>query len=606
MKILDSFWGGINASLHGIDGNLILTLSVLIICGFFFYFVKGFKSKIKPVQNDLENANRLVAFSKDHRREFYNNFEKINKGLLENKSFSHSWHEFKEHIIFPTEQDVQSNDQQRLVIKNSIQPSFFFNEDNVIEENIDVRFLDAIPGKLTGLGILGTFVGLTIGIAGATYALGSLEKSDSDNLTSTLITLLQGASLAFLTSVLGISFSMIFSAMEKKEINNLKKNLRIFVESLEKSLKLVTNEQIAIQIHDSIREQNKKFDGFSNELAIALENSLSKTLKDPFTEGVGQLLNGLSSIRDVQQNFSNNLMNELVTKVTGNIAVHAQENQSKASKAFEELQEAFSRQAAEMVASQNAMASTSRQLLNEISHTSKTHQDELNKQLKDTVSSMTDVLENINSKFRENIVNSSTEISKVLGDTFNSVANDVQNRQREMKTEYQNSSETLLKVVGVANDIVVSGAKLIQSSSENLNKNETVMSSLRSVIMEQQKSVQLLDSCSVKINNSGNLFEKASSVLSVASTSIEATSRNINESNTKILAAWEGYSQRFENVDQALGKTFKEFTSGAESYQLAVNTYVKDLTKEYEKAISILGGQLDELSDLLDKGNKKS
>jgi hypothetical protein len=605
MNYLNSFWNIINELLHGINGNLILTLSILVITGFFIFFIKNFYKKIKHVKDDLLNANKLFDFNENHRDKFYNSFDTINKSLIENLTFSHSWHEFKEHIIYPSDSDIQSGIATKFVIKNSIQPDFFFNDECIIEDKIDLRFIDSIPGKLTGLGILGTFVGLTIGIAGATHALGSLESSNSENLTSTLITLLQGASLAFVTSVLGISFSMIFSVLEKREINNLKKSLRTFVDNLEKSLKLITNEQIVLELHESIKEQNKKFDGFSNDLAIALENALNKTLKDPFQDGIGQLLGGLASIRDVQQNFSNNLMSELVNKVSGNISTHAQENQMKASKAFEDLQDAFSRQAAEMVASQNSMAATSRQLLNEISETSKSNQDNMNKQLTDTISSLKDVLNTVNSTFKENIISSSTEIKKVLGETFDSVANDLQSRQKDLKNEYNNSTETLAKVINMANEVVQNGAKVIQSSTVNINKNDSILSSIYTVVQEQQKTVQLLDTCSAKINSSSNLFDKASNNLVSASSLIENSARGIGESNTKTLQVWEEYRQRFENVDKSLSVTFKEFVLGAETYQVAVTTHVKDLTKEYEKAISQLAGQLDELSDIFEKDPKK-
>ena len=92
--------------------------------------------------------------------------------------------------------------------------------------------------------------------------------------------MLKGASLAFITSVVGITLSICFSWVEKRKIKNVKKSLNSFVDSLEKSLSFITSEQIHLQIRDAAKEQNKKLDGFSNELAIALGNVVSTPLKE--------------------------------------------------------------------------------------------------------------------------------------------------------------------------------------------------------------------------------------------------------------------------------------------------------------------------------------
>lgn len=59
------------------------------------------------------------------------------------------------------------------------------------------ELLAAMPGLLTGLGILFTFVGLAFGVYG-------LDPSDAENLTSSVKQLLGGMSMAFLTSIAGI------------------------------------------------------------------------------------------------------------------------------------------------------------------------------------------------------------------------------------------------------------------------------------------------------------------------------------------------------------------------------------------------------------------
>lgn len=65
-------------------------------------------------------------------------------------------------------------------------------------------FNSAISGTMTGLGILGTFIGLSIG-------LGSFNGNDIYTISENIGPLLEGMKVAFHTSVYGIFFSLIFT-----------------------------------------------------------------------------------------------------------------------------------------------------------------------------------------------------------------------------------------------------------------------------------------------------------------------------------------------------------------------------------------------------------
>ena len=70
------------------------------------------------------------------------------------------------------------------------------------------RLFLAVPGILTGFGVLGTFVGLQMGIGG-------LDLKDLKNLESSIIPLIQGCAIAFSTSVWGVATSLTLSGLEK-------------------------------------------------------------------------------------------------------------------------------------------------------------------------------------------------------------------------------------------------------------------------------------------------------------------------------------------------------------------------------------------------------
>ena len=86
-----------------------------------------------------------------------------------------------------------------------------------------------IPGSLTGLGILGTFIGLIIGIRGIGFS--SVEIA----LTS-VQTLLSGIQMAFYTSIAGMILSLLFNTIYRITWNMLRRNLGLFVEEFHKNV----------------------------------------------------------------------------------------------------------------------------------------------------------------------------------------------------------------------------------------------------------------------------------------------------------------------------------------------------------------------------------
>lgn len=98
-------------------------------------------------------------------------------------------------------------------------------EEDFNEKSIAVRtwqnVVQLIPNSLTGLGILGTFVGLlfgisNIGFSSVTVAIGSLQ------------TLLGGISIAFYTSIAGVILSLIFELLYKMAWNRMTNELARF------------------------------------------------------------------------------------------------------------------------------------------------------------------------------------------------------------------------------------------------------------------------------------------------------------------------------------------------------------------------------------------
>ena len=110
---------------------------------------------------------------------------------------------------------------------SNIPSSAYFNIESISSKyKLNLKMIDTSPGTLVGLGLLGTFLGLTVGIV-------QFDSSNSDNIQESIQGLLGGMGTAFSTSLFGMLFSIIFTFFDKRWRNRLSKELFSLTEKLD-------------------------------------------------------------------------------------------------------------------------------------------------------------------------------------------------------------------------------------------------------------------------------------------------------------------------------------------------------------------------------------
>ena len=104
-----------------------------------------------------------------------------------------------------------------------------------------------IPGSLTGLGILGTFIGLILGIRGIGF-------SSVNAALSSVQTLLGGIQVAFYTSIAGVILSLIFNLLYRVSWNIMIRNLGLFLDEFHKNVIPPVDEQIRYRERKEIKQ----------------------------------------------------------------------------------------------------------------------------------------------------------------------------------------------------------------------------------------------------------------------------------------------------------------------------------------------------------------
>lgn len=461
----------------------------------------------------------------------------------------------------------------------------YFNLTNILSiRHINRQAMSAAAGMLVGLGVLGTFIGLTLGIVG-------IKLDSQETLRQGIETLLAGMTTAFLTSVVGMVLSSFYTFLEKDALNRLtrtcvklceKLDNLYFISELEKQ-QILTNrqnklflEQVAIIVHDI-----KSVDDDANELTIG------------------------NMLRDIKQ--SNEYQIDVLNAMAENICNGLGEK-------FKELADAIQNPAANMA---NGIV----------------------EELKTAIKQMADSVEaTVNSITKGNL----DKVSDQLGNAIQSLETFPQTMAL-LSEKMQNNMELLGKQVSSINtetaqvgaNLADKQASLNQQSADILDKFQNGMSDTTEILKEVKKSLaefeklhQQAATTIEKIRNAATSVETASKNIDDAQSKFVTTNNNVFEAMKKMLdKAIEDTQKTFDNikatvnesvnlkkdfemVQQNLGNIFEEINNGLQDYSKAVsdNTakIMSDFTTPMTDAIGSLKTAIDDLDSVVEQiPNKK-
>lgn len=174
--------------------------------------------------------------------------------------------------------------------KTNVPSEEIFNEGNLAKAfGINLRSLEAGSGTLVGLGLLGTFLGLTCGIWG-------FESSNSEQIQSSIQSLLDGMGTAFSTSLLGMTLSIIYTYIEKRYRNNLSTNLIDFNDKLDENYYI---DDIELADYNQKKMLDKMFER-QQEMMESISSRIQSLLH--YANAEGQEVPVANAIREILTN----------------------------------------------------------------------------------------------------------------------------------------------------------------------------------------------------------------------------------------------------------------------------------------------------------------
>jgi hypothetical protein len=214
-------------------------------------------ARAKRVQAEIERSIAAIqSLSLGRGLALLNDLEsRFPKGI----GFTEQWSEFREGV-------VELPDGSCL---NSLPFGNFVRDDVVLATVGSRRFkfplIHALPGICTSLGILGTFVGITIGLWGV----------DASNPADGIQPLISGLSTAFLTSIVGVIMSMILGVWAGHRESRLLASVHDFVDLVEQKVPRITSEKLLASLLDAERARAVDHSRLGGEIVDALKHQIT-------------------------------------------------------------------------------------------------------------------------------------------------------------------------------------------------------------------------------------------------------------------------------------------------------------------------------------------
>lgn len=171
-----------------------------------------------------------------------------------------------------------------------VNSSSYFNEEEILLSNFNTSRITQRSSAYVGLGLLGTFTGIVMGLS----QLGNAQTTTSQ--ISLIDEILPSMSLAFITSILGITCSLFYSKLEKTWIGEISSNIL----KIENNLNLIfpNQEEIMRYLEDIEISLRNLSQGLGKNLGASVAQSIgdnTRSLFNGFNKEVQNLGNNISS-----------------------------------------------------------------------------------------------------------------------------------------------------------------------------------------------------------------------------------------------------------------------------------------------------------------------
>ncbi|MBR2527510.1 MAG: MotA/TolQ/ExbB proton channel family protein [Blautia sp.] len=195
-------------------------------------------------------------------------------------------------------------------------------EDYISEEEIDIyvhkRLLEMVPDIFTSLGILGTFVGLV-------WGLKDFNPTGYEAMTTSVASLVDGIKVAFLTSIYGIAFSIVYTTCMKTEYSAMSQNLTIFLERFHAYVLPSAENESRNLLVASQKVQTNAMHTLAQQFSTQLAGSFEKVITPTFEKMNSSMDVMLSTVTQCQEEAVRQIVDEFLRQMNENFRLQMED-----------------------------------------------------------------------------------------------------------------------------------------------------------------------------------------------------------------------------------------------------------------------------------------
>lgn len=519
------------------SADIINITCISIMLAISFYSWKE-KNKYKPIEKELDT---LLDELKD-----------IEKEEVSRKLQSSKYTEIKGELNAFNE---------TLILKegkyySTIEIEKYFNSVTMLEEKLNMKEILNIPSIFPGMGILGTFIGLAFG-------LNSVKTGGSSSeILNSIQPLLNNISVAFITSIVGISFSLFTTFTLNKFLGAAEKRILKIEDLINRRFPIYTK----ILQGEELLKEIKEIKMTSNGMATDISNQLGEHISTQVGMKIDSLVSGSNEImKDLTENIGNKVEN-----LTNTISNDFGDNLTGAlDKIFtEDLVGSFKKLSVDIVNISNENMenlNNFKSIMSEVIldlNDVRDNYEEINNKTTETNKEVIESLTHLTATISERVISVDENLEKTVG-VFNDAAIQVKSLEQALSNSLKETSSTVEKL------------------SDYMNINQEISNSMNKFINSEEKILKLWDGYDEKFTDLNKLlFEGAISFEDSLNASVDTYKKQLN-----------GIRDEFSTMMGSLNQKYSDYT----------NKNTVNLFQEYDKhlstAINRFNGLMGSLGD---------
>ncbi len=533
--------------------NILFFLGILLLChkwkGFFY----------NPLKEIISDLNGFEEFIKSEKVKDYDSvLEYVRLNYKDCFKTDYAKDSFEKYLDELDKLEIESAEEY-----SNCDISDFLNYESA-SVHIKKNTADNIASAMTGVGILGTFVGLTIGLQ-------KFNASDSEAMAESIVPLIDGIKTAFYTSIYGVVMSLGLNYMFKKELNELDTCFNNFYDCYYENVLSYSEYMLEKKTIDIQEEQKELFKSFSESIAITLSTKM-KEVMDPvfvkFSDSIEDFsktiaLNQVEGLEKIVDNFVTNMNNSLVDQFDklGNIMKESCEWQEMSVSTIKEMVSNVTEEAEKV--------------------------SELNNNLGKTVEKFDGYLKKLHEQ-EENLEEHMKAYIEVVNKAFDSMKDVVENEKQIVEVNLE------------ATELLKENSNMIVDSQNQINeniKNLTVgiKNSINEITEHTNEKIEIIDLSLAEINND---IDKSAKSISNMSSSLnkymDSFTNNIEKSINKVI---EYTDEKISNITKALNNIDVDMVKSAENLSNVtgklhedIETYLNRTFKTFDNELANMTG----------------